>query len=134
VIIGVNAAKDTISSRLAKERHGPGFMHFPADRDINYYSQLTAERSILVKKGGQRYRVWELRPGRANEALDCRVYNYAALCGLLHFGLSLNKRADEVHLTIGPPVELSVPEDISPARVGTAPAVEKKRSRVGRMA
>jgi phage terminase large subunit GpA-like protein len=134
VIIGVNAAKDTISSRLAKERHGPGFMHFPADRDINYYSQLTAERSILVKKGGQRYRVWELRPGRANEALDCRVYNYAALCGLLHFGLSLNKRADEVHLTIGPPIELSTPEDIPPARAGTAPAVEKKRSRVGRMA
>lgn len=31
--------------------------------------------------------------GRANEALDCRVYGYAALCGLMHMGLKLNVRA-----------------------------------------
>src|SRR6185312_2241676 len=96
VIIGVNAAKDTIRARLHIEKAGPGCMHFPADRDINYFAQLVSERSIVKTLGGRRFRVWELPPGRANEALDCRVYAYAALCGLLHFGMRLNREADAV--------------------------------------
>jgi phage terminase large subunit GpA-like protein len=96
VIIGVNAAKDTIRNRLHVEEPGAGFMHFPNDRDIGYFEQLTSERSVVKVSGGQKYRVWELPPGRANEALDCRVYAYAALCGLTHLGLKLNRRADIV--------------------------------------
>lgn len=99
VILGVNAAKDVVRSRLHLDRPGPGYMHFPVDRDINYFAQLTAERSIVKVSGGQRFRVWDLPSGRANEALDCRVYAYGALCGLLHFGLKLNKRADEIVLS-----------------------------------
>ncbi|MEF3068077.1 phage terminase large subunit family protein [Pandoraea apista] len=98
VILGVNTAKDVVRSRLHLEQAGPGYMHFPADRDINYFAQLTSERLIVKFSGGQKYRVWDLPPGRANEALDCRVYAYGALCGLLYFGLKLNKRADEVVL------------------------------------
>src|SRR5260364_416091 len=56
----------------------------------------TARGALGAQGGGRRFRVWELRPGRANEALDCRVYAYAALCGLLHLGLKLNRRADEI--------------------------------------
>lgn len=96
VIIGVNAAKDTIRNRLHVEEPGAGFMHFPNDRDIGYFEQLTSERSVVKVSGGQKYRVWELPSGRANEALDCRVYAYAALCGLTHLGLKLNRRADLV--------------------------------------
>ncbi|MDE3022248.1 MAG: phage terminase large subunit family protein [Pseudomonadota bacterium] len=110
VILGVNAAKDTIRSRLHIEKPGPGYMHFPADRDINYFAQLTSERSIVKVTNGQRYRVWELPRGRANEALDCRVYAYAALCGLLHFGLKLNRRAEIVS---APPL----PQDVIPERI-----------------
>lgn len=130
VIIGVNAAKDTISSRLAKDKPGPGYMHFPVSRDLNYFAQLTAERPELQIIGGQRVRVWKLRPGRANEALDCRVYNYAALCGLLHFGLKLNQRAEEINATIGPPLAEKPSEDpkLPP------PAAAKRRSLVSRMA
>jgi phage terminase large subunit GpA-like protein len=95
-ILGVNAAKDTIRARLAKEVPGPGYMHFPADRDLNYFAQLTSERITIKQASGHKFRVWELPPGRANEALDCRVYAYAALCALLHFGLRLNKLAEEV--------------------------------------
>lgn len=91
IILGVNAAKDVVRQRLHVESPGPGYMHFPVDRDIGYYSQLLAERSISKSVGGVRFRVWELSPGRANEALDCRVYAYGALCGLSHFGLQLNK-------------------------------------------
>lgn len=99
VIIGVNAAKDVIRNRLHLTEPGPGYMHFPADRDINYFAQLVSERLVTKTIGGQRFRVWEQPPGRANEALDCRVYAYAALCGLLHLGLKLNKRADDVAAT-----------------------------------
>ncbi|WP_244787673.1 phage terminase large subunit family protein [Cupriavidus pauculus] len=102
IILGVNAAKDTIRNRLHLETPGPGYMHFPADRDINYFAQLTAERVLVKVANGQRYRVWDLPPGRANEALDIRVYAYGALCGLLHLGLKLNQRADEVLATVLP--------------------------------
>ena len=94
IIIGVNAAKDSIRHRLnltrPEEGAAPGYMHFPAVRDLHYFSQLLAEKLVVKESGGQKYRVWEIRPGRANEALDCRVYAYAALCGLLHHGLKLN--------------------------------------------
>lgn len=96
VIIGVNAAKDTIRNYLAKDVHGPGYMHFPADRDVNYFKQLTAERIEVKQAGGHKYRVWVLPEGRANEAIDCRVYAYAALHGLMHMGLKLNGLADKV--------------------------------------
>ncbi|WP_244542177.1 phage terminase large subunit family protein [Azotobacter beijerinckii] len=123
VIIGVNAAKDSIRSRLHLVEHGPGFMHYPVDRDINYFAQLTAERSVRKTSGGQVYRVWELPPGRANEALDCRVYAYAALCGLMHLGLKLNKRAEEVNATLGVPVMRPEPEMVesAPDQEGEAP-------------
>lgn len=101
VIIGVNAAKDVVRYRLHLEAdengvYPPGYMHYPTDRDINYFAQLVSERSIVKITNGQKYRVWELPPGRANEALDLAVYSYAALCGLIHYGLKLNKRAESV--------------------------------------
>lgn len=95
IILGVNAAKDVVRNRLRIEEPGPGYSHFPVDRDINYFAQLVSERSVAKQMGAQRYRVWELPPGRANEALDCRVYAYGALCGLMHFGLRLNRWADK---------------------------------------
>ncbi|HEX3809596.1 MAG TPA: terminase gpA endonuclease subunit [Rhizomicrobium sp.] len=102
IIIGVNAAKDSVRQRLYLDQAGAGYMHFPHDRDINYYAQILAERSVLKIVSGQKFRVWELPSGKANEALDCRVYAYAALCGLLHFGLKLNRRAEEATITITP--------------------------------
>ena len=94
VIIGTNAAKDVIHARLQVEQAGPGYMHFPADRDLGWFQQLVSERQAVKRLAGRTYRIWELPGGRANEALDCRVYAYAALCGLLHFGLKLNRAAD----------------------------------------
>ena len=141
VIIGVNAAKDSIRSRLHLSAHGPGFMHFPVDRDINYFAQLTAERSVRKTSGGQVYRVWELPPGRANEALDCRVYAYAALCGLMHLGLRLNKRAEEVNALIGLPIQrvAAQPREASEQMPATQPAMArtqptKRSSSISRMA
>lgn len=134
VIIGVNAAKDVIRARLHLEEPGPGYMHFPADRDINYFAQLVSERSVSKISNGQRYRVWELPPGRANEALDLAVYSYAALCGLMHMGLKLNRLADDM----GPVLQGAPPSKDEPKPesmptgpiIKTAPAAKSRTSQL----
>ena len=132
IILGVNAAKDSVRSRLHIEQAGPGYMHFPSIRDVGYFAQLTSERSVRKTSSGQHYRVWELPPGRANEALDCRVYSYGALCGLLHLGLKLNKRAEEVTLTIGE--TLAVPKTEEKIFTPETMPMPVKRSLASRLA
>jgi len=44
VMIGTNAAKDTIRARLALPEPGPGFCHFHAKRELGWYEQLLSER------------------------------------------------------------------------------------------
>jgi len=83
IIIGVNAAKEAIRQRLLINEPGPGYCHFPLDdRGDGWYDQLVAERLVLERKHGLSIRRWMLPKGRANEALDTRVYAYAALQGL----------------------------------------------------
>ena len=95
VIIGVNSAKDVVRNRLTLTQPGPGYTHVPASRDVGWYHQMTAEHLITVKKKGARpYRVWDCPPHKRNEAFDCRVYAYAGLQGLVHFGLRLNARVE----------------------------------------
>jgi phage terminase large subunit GpA-like protein len=157
IILGVNAAKDVIRTRLhipMPEGHAPsepiaGFMHFPADRDVNYFAQLVSERSVVKSANGQRYRIWELMSGRANEALDCRVYGYAALCGLMYFGLKLNRWTDAVSEIYMPtpnevlaphPREVVEQQMLKPftakeTEIDARPVIAKKRFKLaGRMA
>jgi len=96
VIVGANSAKDSIRWRLGIEEPGPGYMHFHAKRDLGWYIQLVAERLITKVVSGKRFTVWDLPKGKANEALDCRVYAYAALMGLFHFGMKLNAVVEAV--------------------------------------
>jgi phage terminase large subunit GpA-like protein len=121
ITIGVNAAKDIIRSRLAQERPedggpAPGYMHFPAERDLGYFSQLLAESLVEKTVRGVKVRVWEQRSGRANEALDIRVYAYAALCGLAFYGLKLNQLAAHVCPAPGEPARPAPepPDDVAP--------------------
>jgi len=123
--IGVNAAKDVIRQRLHAKVPGAGYMHFPADRDANYFAQLTVERLIPHPK--TRKRIWVCPSGLRNEALDCRVYAYAALAGLTHFGLKLNRRAEKVgaietHADEQPEADAEVPvEAVAHRPVDPAP-------------
>jgi phage terminase large subunit GpA-like protein len=145
VIIGVNAAKDVIRTRLHLPMPelgapSPGYMHYPADRDINYFAQLLAERSVLKTISGKSFRVWEALPGRANEALDMRVYAYAALCGLLNAGLKLNQRVDTVSAPpkpseMAPIVAEPVANDVTPPPPSPAdPDQARRRSIISRLA
>lgn len=82
VLIGVNAAKEAIRQRILVDKPGPGFCHFPVGRPDGWFEQFTAEDLVLERKSGVTVRSWVKKPGRRNEALDCRVYAYAALHGL----------------------------------------------------
>jgi phage terminase large subunit GpA-like protein len=95
-IIGTNSAKDSIRWRLGIEEPGPGYMHFPAKRDLGWYVQLVAERLLTKVVGGRRFTVWDLPKGKANEALDCRVYAFAALMALIQRGMRLNAVVEAV--------------------------------------
>lgn len=76
--VGVDDAKATIYSRLKIAEAGAGFCHFPFERDEEYFSQLTAEKVVTKYTKGFPRREWVKARAR-NEALDCRVYAYAAL-------------------------------------------------------
>jgi phage terminase large subunit GpA-like protein len=79
-VVGVDEAKLTLYRRIAKvAKPGPGYVHVPIGRDEEWFAQLTAEQ-LMPRANGVREWV-KLRP--RNEALDCRVYAYAAL-KLLH--------------------------------------------------
>jgi phage terminase large subunit GpA-like protein len=76
--IGVDQAKMLIYRNLQIREPGPGYCHFPADYDEEYFSQLTAERIVTKFSRGFARQEWvKTRP--RNEALDCRVYAIAAL-------------------------------------------------------
>lgn len=123
VIVGTNAAKDSIRWRLGIAEPGPGYMHFKADRDLGWYIQLVAERLLTKVVAGKRFTVWDLPKGKANEALDCRVYAYAALMGLLQRGMKLNLVTDAVSAA---PMK-SAPKPVEkPAREGGPPAAPKR--------
>ena len=77
-ILGVDEIKGLVYSRLSQTEEGPGYCHFPLERDPEYFKQLTAEKIVKKYRKGFPYLEWvKTRP--RNEALDCRAYSYAAL-------------------------------------------------------
>jgi len=95
-MVGVDAAKTAIYDRLKIGEGGPGYCHFPIGRDAEYFEQLTSEKKYTQYHNGYPKVVWRKPDGARNEALDCRVYAYAALHSLYAGGLRLNHLADQV--------------------------------------
>lgn len=78
--IGTEAAKDLIFAGLKKDELGPGYCHFPTERDDAYFKMLCAEKRITKFVSGKAKSFWVKVSERArNEALDCRVYALAAV-------------------------------------------------------
>mgnify|MGYP003134719483 CR=1 FL=1 len=75
--IGVDTAKELVYSRLKIVDPGPGYMHFPEDRDDEYFRQLTAEKIVTKYQQGRAKRAW-IKTRQRNEALDVRVYSVGA--------------------------------------------------------
>ena len=112
--VNVDEAKKTVTDWLDISTHGPGYCHFPTGRDTSYYKQFSAERLVTRLKNGFPRRVWELRSGRRNEALDLRAYNYAALCGLEAMGFVLNRECDRMGKAPPRPAAISPPRPAPP--------------------
>lgn len=77
--IGVSQAKNAMIHRLKLTKPGPAYMHFSYNvNDEEYFNMLTAEQLVEKKKAGVRHLEWVKTRAR-NEALDCRVYGFAAM-------------------------------------------------------
>lgn len=116
IILGVNAAKEAVRQRLLIADPGPGYCHFPHDRPEGWFEQLTSEQLVVEKKMGTKVRLWRLPKGLANEALDCRVYAYAALQGLYHTRRFDMNRQYELIASLEPEPEGEEPQVEAPAR------------------
>lgn len=81
-MVGVDTAKDTIYARWKIDEAGAGCCHLPADPSTGYdddwTEQVTSEQRVTRYREGRPYTVWVLPKGKRNEALDCRVYAFAA--------------------------------------------------------
>jgi len=75
--IGVDTAKELHYARLRIDEPGPGYCHFQAKRDDEYFRQLTAEKQVIKYHKGYPVRTW-IKTRTRNEALDVRVYAIAA--------------------------------------------------------
>lgn len=86
--IGVDTAKETIYARLRipppppGEPVPPGYCALPPSYHDEWFDQVTAEQRMTRFREGRPYTVWTLPKGKRNEALDCRVYAFAALKSL----------------------------------------------------
>jgi phage terminase large subunit GpA-like protein len=78
-MVGTDEAKLMVMRRLATAQPGPGYCHVPADREEDWYKQITAEKLLTRYVKGQPVREWHKHDKARNEALDCRVYAYAAM-------------------------------------------------------
>jgi phage terminase large subunit GpA-like protein len=80
-MVGADEAKLIIMRRLGKQEPGPGYCHFPVsdNYDESHFNQLTAEKLVTRYIKGQPKREWTKPDKARNEALDCRVYAFAAL-------------------------------------------------------
>ncbi|MEI4262798.1 phage terminase large subunit family protein [Roseovarius sp. D0-M9] len=76
--VGVDEAKLIVARRFGIAEPGPGFCHVPDSRAPEWFAQATAEALRTRLSRGFQVREWHKTRDR-NEALDCRVYAYAAL-------------------------------------------------------
>jgi phage terminase large subunit GpA-like protein len=78
-LLGTDTLKDSLFARLGLLLPGPRYVHFPNHLPDDYFEQLAAEVARTKWINRRAHRVYELRRGRRNEALDCWVYALAAL-------------------------------------------------------
>ncbi len=76
--VGVDGVKGLILAGLTRKKPGPGYAHFPEHYPSDFFEQLTAEKRVTKYRKGFAYREW-IKIRHRNEALDIRVYAYAAV-------------------------------------------------------
>lgn len=102
--VGTDEVKLTVMRRLAVSKPGPGYCHFPSDRESDWFNQLTAEKLVTRYVKGFPVREWHKTRPR-NEALDCRQYALAAL----KIANPSFRRAQERLNQVAPPTDDAAP-------------------------
>ncbi len=103
-IVGVDSAKSVIYGRLKIEQPSPGYSHFPSERPAGWFEQLLSETLVTTYSKGVPVREWRPKKGVRTEALDARVYAYAALCGLVSMGFRIDAEAERISALLPDPV------------------------------
>lgn len=83
--VGVTIAKGTLYDRLPLPTPGPRSLHFPEGHgyDEDHFRQITCEKRRRRYASGVAYDIFEkAKASDRNEALDLRVYAFAALASL----------------------------------------------------
>lgn len=82
-ILGVDSGKEIVMARLSTVDEGPGYCHFPINRELGYdeayIKGLNSEQRVTEMKDGRAVIKWKKKSGTRNEPLDLRVYNTAAV-------------------------------------------------------
>ena len=92
--IGTDTAKELLYARFNLDTPGPGYIHFHHKLPEGYFKQVTSEHVVTQNHK----RIWKLRSGRRNEALDCSVYSLAAAESLRpNFDVLLNRLTSQPH-------------------------------------
>jgi phage terminase large subunit GpA-like protein len=92
-MIGSDTAKERVYGKLRVNLAGPGYCHFPLNRERDWFDMLTAERIKARTVHGRAERYFYKPDGVRNEALDCRAYATAALHALYMSGFKLADQA-----------------------------------------
>ena len=94
-MVGTDTAKSLIYQRYKIADAGPGYCHYPNTEEYGdeYFAMATAETKIKRYKRGVEYYEWQKEKSQRNEALDCRVYNLAAIRLLqANYGVKLKEK------------------------------------------
>lgn len=78
-IVGVDQIKLTIFHALNAVKGQANYCHFPVNRSEEYFLQLAGERLVVTSGKNRRPERHWVPVHNATEALDCRVYAYAAM-------------------------------------------------------
>lgn len=99
-VVGIDAAKEAIYSRLERTEPGPGYIHLPTTLERAHVEQLVAETKMVTKSKGHPVVSWYLPNGARNEVLDCAVYAMAVFVGWSRgaksVAVTLARRAESV--------------------------------------
>lgn len=138
-IVGVDTAKDDVSSRLAimpqADAPTPRAIHFPAiGLSADYFDQLTAEHAVTRQVGATIKRTWEKKVvGARNEAWDCLVLALAARMSLpikLDKKPSRHRAAPQLAVNDNTP-DVPASEDVDAKPEETQRPERRKRERWG---
>lgn len=130
-MVGTHKAKDLFFGRLKLEGHGPGRIHFYDSVRSDYFTQILSEiKAPSRKRGGQK--VYQLKSGVRNEALDCEVYAmHAARVLKLHVRKPDQWDAKEAALKQGDLLAPQAPESVPESRPAATTVKTKKASSQG---